>query len=56
MKQTNYRFTLKRKLSFWREVFARRVDHWLDENYKKVFFGFIMACLFVLQLLLFLLH
>ncbi len=54
MKQTNYRFTFKRKLSFRLEIFARRVENWLDENYKKAFFGFMMACLFVLQLLLFL--
>jgi hypothetical protein len=39
----------------WRlEIFARRVEGWLDKNDKKAFFGFLMACFFVFQLLLFL--
>ena len=55
MKQTNYKFTRKRKLWVTRlEIFARRFDRWLDKNYEKAFFGFVMAVLFVLQLLLFL--
>jgi hypothetical protein len=55
MKQTNYRFTYKRKIWGARlEIFARRVEKWLDEHHEKAFFGFIMACLFLLQFLLFL--
>jgi hypothetical protein len=55
MKLSNYRFTGKRRIWGARlEVLTRRVERWLDENHEKAFFGFVMACLFLLQFLLFL--
>lgn len=55
MKHTIDRFTLKRRLWGARlEVFARRVERWLDEHHEKAFVGFIMVFLFMLQILLFL--
>lgn len=53
MKQSNYRFNRKRNLWGARlENFARRVDRWLDEHYKEVFFWFVMVLLFATQILL----
>ena len=53
MKQTNYRF--KRKRNIWSarlEMLERRVDRWLDEHHKIVFFWFVMVLLFATQILL----
>ena len=53
MKQTNYNF--KRKRNIWSarlEILGRRVDRWLDEHYKEVFFWFVMALLLACQILL----
>jgi hypothetical protein len=33
-------------------VFARRVERWLEEHYKLAFFWFMMALLFVTEVLL----
>ena len=55
MKQTNY--TLKRKRHLWGarlDVLSRRLDRWLEEHYKVVFFWFMMALLFASQILLWL--
>ena len=52
MKQTNYRF--KRKRNLWGarlENLTRRLDRWLDEHYRDVFFWFLMALLFAAQIL-----
>lgn len=55
MKQTNYRFTRKRKIWGARlEILARRLERWLEEHYKLVFFWFVMALLFTTQILLWL--
>jgi hypothetical protein len=55
MKQSNYRSTQKRRIWGARlEMLTRRVERWLDENHEKAFFGFVMACLFLFQFLLFL--
>jgi hypothetical protein len=53
MKQSNYNF--KRKRHIWNarlEVIERRLDRWLDEHYKVVFFWFVMILLFATQILL----
>jgi hypothetical protein len=53
MKQTNYSF--KRKSHRWNarlEMLTRRLDRWLDEHYKQVFFWFVMILLFAAQLLM----
>jgi hypothetical protein len=56
MKQTNYSLTRKRKmLGFRWQILAHRIERWLDEHYKQVFFWFAMICLFTGQLLVFLL-
>jgi hypothetical protein len=55
MKQTNYRFTRKRKIWGARlEILSRRVERWLEEHYKQVFFWFMMLLLFITQVLLWL--
>jgi hypothetical protein len=55
MKQTNDRFTRKRKIWGARlDVLARRVERWLEEHYKLAFFWFMMALLFVTEVLLWL--
>ncbi|HEX6035185.1 MAG TPA: hypothetical protein VFY83_12150 [Anaerolineales bacterium] len=53
MKQTNYSF--KRKRNIWSarlEILERRLDRWLEEHYKVVFFWFVMILLFAAQILL----
>ena len=56
MKQTNYRFRQKRNIWGARlEILSRRVDRWLDEHYKEVFFWFVMVLLLVTQILLWML-
>jgi hypothetical protein len=53
MKQTHYRF--KRKRNIWGarlENLGRRIDRWLDDHYKSVFFWFVMALLLATQILL----
>jgi len=53
MKQTNYRSKGKRHIWGARlENLARRLDRWLDDHYKDVFFWFVMALLFASQILL----
>ena len=55
MKQTTNRFTRKRKIWGARlDVLARRVERWLEEHYKLAFFWFMMALLFVTEVLLWL--
>ena len=55
MKQTNNRFTRKRKIWGARlEILSRRLERWLEEHYKLAFFWFMMALLFATQLLLWL--
>jgi hypothetical protein len=56
MKQTNYSF--KRKRHIWSarlEFLGRRLDRWLDKNYKVAFFWFMMVLLFASQILLWML-
>ena len=53
MKQTNFSF--KRKRNLWGarlDILGRRVDRWLDEHYKEVFFWFLMSLLLAAQILL----
>lgn len=53
MKQTNYKF--RRKRNVWNarlEILGRRIDRWLEEHYKEVFFWFMMILLFTSQILL----
>ncbi|HEX5943283.1 MAG TPA: hypothetical protein VFY66_13465 [Anaerolineales bacterium] len=55
MKHTNDRFTRKRKIWGARlEILGRRVERWLEEHYRLAFFWFMMALLFITQLLLWL--
>jgi hypothetical protein len=54
MKQTIYRFTLKRKLSFRLERLARRAERWIDDNPQSAFFVYVLVCLFAAQVLLWL--
>lgn len=55
MKQTNYRFTRKRKIWSARlEILSRRAERWLEEHYKQAFFWFMMLLLFITQVLLWL--
>jgi hypothetical protein len=53
MKQTNYGFKHKRHIWGARlETLGRRMDRWLDEHYKEVFFWFMMSLLLATQILL----
>ncbi len=54
MKQTIYRFTLKRKLFFRLERLARRAERWIDDNPQGALVAYVMAFIFLLHALLWL--